>query len=73
MHPKTLSRTRLWGALALSASLAGCATMQSHDQLATEVQTSSRAEGIPAALARLDASAKSDDDKQALLYNLERG
>lgn len=73
MHPKTMSRTRLWGALALSASLAGCATMQSHDQLATEVQTSSRSEGIPAALARLDASAKSDDDKKALLYNLERG
>ena len=73
MHPKNLLRTRLWGALALSVSLAGCATMQSHDKLATEVQASSRAEGIPAALARLDASAKSDDDKKALLYNLERG
>ena len=49
MHPKNLLRTRLWGALALSVSLAGCATMQSHDKLATEVQASSRAEGIPAA------------------------
>lgn len=73
MQEHTVSHSRLWSALALSTLLAGCATLQSHDKLATEVQTSSRAEGIPAAITRLDASAKSDDDKKALLYNLERG
>lgn len=73
MHRISVLRPRLLSALALSAFLAGCASMQSHDKLASEVQASSRAEGIPAALARLDATATSEDDKKALLYNLERG
>lgn len=73
IKPHTPRAVRAWAALLLSAFLAGCANMASHDELATEVQTASRAEGIPAAIARLDASAPSDDDRKALLYNLERG
>jgi len=59
--------------LTLSAALTGCASMQSHDKLASDVQSAGRTGGIPAALAQLEASAKSEDDKTALLYNLERG
>lgn len=47
--------------------------MQSHDKLASDVQSAGRTGGIPAALAQLEASAKSEDDKTALLYNLEQG
>lgn len=72
---KTLAHFRpclLW-VLTLSAALTGCASMQSHDKLASDVQSAGRTGGIPAALAQLEASAKSEDDKTALLYNLERG
>lgn len=55
-------------------ALAGCASMQSHDKVASEVQAASRSVGgFPAAIAELDKSAKSEEDKAALLYNLERG
>ncbi len=72
---KTLAhfRPRLLWVLTLSAALTGCASMQSHDKLATSVQTAGRTGGIPAALQQLEASAKTEDDKTALLYNLERG
>ena len=72
---KTLAhfRPRLLWVLTLSAALTGCASMQSHDKLATDVQSAGRTGGIPAALQQLEASAKSEDDKTALLYNLERG
>ena len=72
---KTLAhfRPRLLWVLTLSAALTGCASMQSHDKLASDVQSAGRTGGIPAALAQLEASAKSEDDKTALLYNLERG
>lgn len=66
-------RPRLLWVLTLSAALTGCASMQSHDKLASDVQSAGRTGGIPAALAQLEASAKSEDDKTALLYNLERG
>lgn len=68
-----LPTARLWGALVLGIALTGCASMQSHDKLATEMQTAGQANGIPAALARLEASATTDEEKKALLYNLERG
>ncbi len=71
MHP--VFRPRLLSALTLSAVLTGCATFQSHDELAADMQASHRTAGIPAALAKLEASAPSESDKQALLYNLERG
>lgn len=72
---KTLAhfRPRLLWVLTFSAALTGCASMQSHDKLASDVQSAGRTGGIPAALAQLEASAKSEDDKTALLYNLERG
>lgn len=72
---KTLAhfRPRLLWVLTLSAALTGCASMQSHDKLASDMQSAGRTGGIPAALAQLEASAKSEDDKTALLYNLERG
>ena len=66
-------RPRLLWVLTLSAALTGCASMQSHDKLASDVQSAGRTGGIHAALAQLEASAKSEDDKTALLYNLERG
>ena len=66
-------RPRLLWVLTLSAALTGCASMQSHDKLASDVQSAGRTGGVPAALAQLEASAKSEDDKTALLYNLERG
>ena len=66
-------RPRLLWVLTLSAALTGCASMQSHDTLASDVPSAGRTGGIPAALAQLEASAKSEDDKTALLYNLERG
>ena len=68
-----LPHARLWGALVLGIALTGCANMQSHDKLASEMQTAGQTNGIPAALARLEASATTADEKAALLYNLERG
>lgn len=67
------ARPRLLWALALSAALTGCATMQSHDKVATDMQTAGRAGGLPAALAQLESTAKTEDEKTALLFNLERG
>ena len=52
-HPSRFRPRLLW-VLALSAALTGCATMQSHDKLATDMQTAGRSGGIPAALASLD-------------------
>jgi hypothetical protein len=66
-----LSRTSL--VLVSVVALAGCSNMQSHDKVASEVQAASRSGGIPAAIAQLDSTAKSEQDKAALLYNLERG
>ncbi|GAA4430422.1 hypothetical protein [Acidovorax lacteus] len=71
--PTPRFRPRLVWALALSAALTGCATMQSHDKVATDVQNASRSGGIPAALAQLESTAKTPEEKTALLYNLERG
>ena len=47
--------------------------MQSHDKLATDMQSAGQSGGVAASLARLEASATSDDERAALLYNLERG
>ena len=66
-------RPRLLWVLALSAVLTGCATMQSHDKVAGDMQTAGRTGGIPAALASLESTAKTEDEKTALLFNLERG
>ena len=66
-------RPRLLWVLTLSAALTGCATMQSHDKLATDMQAAGRTGGIPAAIAQLESTAKTEDEKTALLYNMERG
>ena len=71
-HPSRFRPRLLW-ALALSAALPGCATMQSHDKLATDMQTAGRSGGIPAALASLESTAKTEEEKTALLFNMERG
>lgn len=60
-------------AVAAIVLLSGCASMQSHDKLATEVQATSRAGGFAAAIAQLEKSATTEDERAALLYNLERG
>ena len=73
MNYRSLPRLRVCGALALAIALTGCASMQSHDKLASEMQSAGQNGGIAASLARLEASATSDDERTALLYNLERG
>ncbi|NMM75797.1 hypothetical protein B2J88_48735 [Rhodococcus sp. SRB_17] len=73
MNHRFFSRARFWGLLALSVALTGCASLQSHDKLASDVHSAGQAQGIPAALARLESSATTESDKTALLYNLERG
>lgn len=60
-------------AMAAAVLLSGCAALQSHDQLATKMQDSQRAGGPAAALKELEASATTDSERAALLYNLERG
>ena len=54
-------------------ALTGCASMDSHDKLATQVQAANTAGGPAVALKQLEASATTDDARKALLYNLERG
>ncbi len=56
-----------------AALLAGCASMESHDKLATQVQAAQSAGGAAAGLKELEASATTDDARAALLYNMERG
>ena len=73
MNHRFLPRNRVWGTLALSVALTGCASMQSHDKLASDVHSAGQTQGISAALARLDASATTEEQKTALLYNMERG
>jgi hypothetical protein len=64
---------RAFTALALALTLSGCANMQSHDKKMGEMATASRTGGLPAAIAQLESTAKSEEEKTALLYNLERG
>jgi len=64
---------RLVTAFFAAVVLSGCANMKSHDDLTNQMQTSKASGGIPAALKTLEASASSEDDKMALLYNMERG
>lgn len=54
-------------------TLTGCANMQSHDKLATQVQAAQAGGGAVAALVQLEASATTDDARKALLFNMERG
>lgn len=67
------TKWRLVGGLLLASALAGCAQMKSHDELATQVNAARSREGIPGAIRQLEASAKTEEERTALLYNLERG
>ena len=60
-HPSRFRPRLLW-VLTLSAALTGCATMQSHDKLATDMQTAGRSGGIPAAIAQLESTAKTEEE-----------
>ena len=73
MNIRYMFRSRLLWAMTLSAALTGCASMQSHDKLATDMQSASRNGSIPAALAQLESTAKTEEEKVALLFNMERG
>ena len=64
---------RYTAALGVVLALSGCAAMKSHDALTGQMQTAQKSGGIPAALQALEASATTEDEKSALLYNLERG
>ena len=66
-------RPRLLWVLTLSAALSGSATMQSHDKVAGDMQNAGQSGGIPAALASLESTAKTEDEKTAVLFNMERG
>lgn len=70
---KLMRGRRLLVAVLASATLAGCANMASHDALVSRMDAGARAGGPGAALKELEASATSDDQRAALLYNLERG
>ena len=71
MNPLRQWRAALAVSLALAAT--GCANMASHDELATNVQAAHRSGGAAAALQTLEASATTDEQRKALLFNLERG
>ena len=60
-------------ALVVVLALSGCAVTVSHDQRTADIAAASQKGGIPAALAQLESTAQSKEEKAALLYNLERG
>ncbi len=69
-------QTKQWLGRAVVAAailLSGCASMESHDKLATQMQAAQTAGGPAAALKALEDSATTADARGALLYNLERG
>lgn len=67
------SSRRYIAVFGVALALSGCANMKSHDELTGQVQSAQKTGGIPAALQALEASATTADQKNALLYNLERG
>lgn len=64
---------RLFAAVGVVLALSGCAAMKSHDDLANQMQTAQKTGGVAAAIKALEASATSESEKAALLYNLEKG
>lgn len=76
LTPNTDSLLRRTGVALFSLfalALSGCASVKSHDQVATVVQAEIRSGGVASAINQLDKSATSESDKAELLYNLERG
>ena len=68
-----IHQSRALTALALSLVLSGCVTMQSHDKKTSNIESASRTGGLPAAIAQLESTATTEEEKTALLYNMERG
>lgn len=66
-------KTGLASSLMAIAFLSGCASMQSHNETAVQMQGASQQGDFQAALRQLDERNKSEDAKKELLYNLERG
>lgn len=62
-----------WLILLAPVVLAGCQTMQSHNETATMVKASGAAGDFKAAIAQLDQRNPSPENKKELLYNMERG
>ena len=69
----TLMRSRAVFAFVLLMALASCSTMQSHNNLANQMQVAQQTGGIPGALKALESSATTDKQRAELLFNLERG
>lgn len=67
------STRRFLTASGVVLALSGCASMASHDQLAGQIQSAQKTGGLTAAMQTLEASATTDDQKAAMLYNMERG
>ena len=64
---------RIFLTLICVATLSGCANLQSHDSRIAKVQASSDSGDPISALQQLESSAKTEDAKKELLFNLERG
>ena len=64
-----IHQSRALTALALSLVLSGCVTMQSHDKKTSNIESASRTGGLPAAIAQLESTATTEEEKTALLYN----
>jgi hypothetical protein len=66
-------KKQTWLILLAPVLLAGCQTMQSHNDTATMVKASGAAGDFKAAIAQLDQRNPSPENKKELLYNMERG
>jgi hypothetical protein len=73
MEPTMKKGYLSWLALLAPVILAGCVTMQSHNETATLVKASSTTGDFKASLVQLDQRHDSADAKKELLYNMERG
>ncbi len=62
-----------WITLSMTALLSACSTLQSHDARVSMVQATSESGNIAAAITQLEATAPTPENKQEMLYNMERG
>ncbi len=62
-----------WLAVLATVWLAGCASMQSHHETATQMQAAGQQGDFKTALTRLDERHTSPEARKELLYNLEKG
>ena len=62
-----------WLTVLATVWLAGCASMQSHHETATQMQAAGQQGDFKTALTRLDERHASPEARKELLYNLEKG